>query len=56
MIRVAAQLGAGLDHVRVDFYDCGEHFRIGELTLYAWSGLSKFQPDEADFILGRYWR
>jgi hypothetical protein len=56
MIRVAERLGAGLDHVRVDFYDCGENFRIGELTLYSWSGLSAFKPDEADFILGGYWR
>jgi hypothetical protein len=56
MIRVAERLGAGLDHVRVDLYDCGDSFRIGELTLYSWSGLSKFRPDAADFILGRFWR
>ncbi|MDQ2930642.1 MAG: hypothetical protein M3Y05_07505 [Gemmatimonadota bacterium] len=56
MIAVAERLGAELDHVRVDIYDCGERIWIGELTLYSWSGYSRFEPDEADFELGSYWR
>jgi len=56
MIAVAERLGQGLDHVRVDIYDCGENFWIGELTLYSWSGYSRFEPDEADFALGAHWR
>lgn len=56
MIAMAERLGEGLDHVRVDIYDCGERIWIGELTLYSWSGYSRFEPDEADFELGTYWR
>jgi hypothetical protein len=56
MIGVAERLGAGLDHVRVDVYDCGDRIRIGELTVYSWSGHAHFDPDEADFELGSYWR
>jgi TupA-like ATPgrasp len=56
MIALAERLGQGLDHVRVDIYDCGDCFWIGELTLYSWSGYSRFDPDEADFALGSYWR
>ncbi|MEO8881179.1 MAG: ATP-grasp fold amidoligase family protein [Gemmatimonadaceae bacterium] len=56
MIAVAERLGAGLDRVRVDIYDCGDRIRIGELTLYSWSGYSRFTPDEADFEMGSYWR
>jgi hypothetical protein len=56
MARIARQLGAGLDHVRIDFYDGGERIWVGELTLYSWSGGAAFNPDEADLILGAAWR
>ncbi|MBA2682876.1 MAG: hypothetical protein H0U66_00085 [Gemmatimonadaceae bacterium] len=56
MISIAERLGDGLDHVRVDFYDCGDRIWIGELTIYSWSGYSRFNPDDADFLLGTYWR
>jgi hypothetical protein len=56
MIIMAERLGEGLDHLRVDMYDCGERFWIGELTVYSWSGYSRFQPDEADLELGAFWR
>lgn len=56
MIRIAERLGRDLDQVRIDFYDCGERFYIGEMTLYSWSGMSPFQPDEADFVMGAFWR
>jgi hypothetical protein len=56
MIRAAERLGAGFDHGRVDFYDCGEKIHVGEITVYAWSGLACFNPDSADFLLGKYWR
>jgi hypothetical protein len=55
MIAAAEQLGAGLDHVRVDIYDCGGSFLVGEITLYSWSGLARFNPDSADFALGAAW-
>jgi hypothetical protein len=56
MIGIAERLGKGLDHVRVDFYDCGDCIWIGELTIYPWSGYSRFNPDEADLTLGACWR
>jgi hypothetical protein len=56
MIGIAERLGEGLEHVRVDFYDCGDRFCVGELTLYSWSGLAPFNPDEADVLLGAHWR
>lgn len=56
MIGLAERLGDGLDHVRVDVYDCGDRIWIGELTIYSWSGHARFDPDEADFELGSYWR
>jgi hypothetical protein len=56
MIRAAERIGAGFDHVRVDFYDCGDRIRIGEVTLYPWSGFARFNPDEADAMLGAHWR
>lgn len=54
-IELAERIGAGLDHVRVDFYEWNGQPRVGELTLYNLSGLTRFDPDEADFVLGSWW-
>lgn len=56
MIRVAETLGAGIDHVRVDIFDCGDRFYVGELTPYSWGGFAHFNPPAADLAFGRYWR
>jgi hypothetical protein len=56
MIRVASRLSTGLDHVRVDIYDCGDRFWVGEMTVYPWSGLASFVPDDADYRLGEFWK
>lgn len=56
MLRIAEALGQELDHVRVDFFDGGARFWVGETTLYPWSGLARFEPDSADFDLGAFWR
>jgi hypothetical protein len=56
MLQVAERLGAGLDHVRVDFYDCGGRFYVGELTLYSWGGNAPFYRRDMDVALGRPWR
>jgi hypothetical protein len=56
MARMARQVSAGIDHVRVDFYDGGERIWVGETTMYSWSGYSPFDPEEADRILGAAWR
>jgi hypothetical protein len=55
MVRIAERLAAGLDHVRVDMYECGEEIYVGEMTLYSHSGLHSFQPHSADYLLGSYW-
>jgi hypothetical protein len=55
LVEHAECLGSEVDHVRIDVYDLGDRFYIGELTLYSWSGFGRFNPDEADLILGSYW-
>ena len=36
-------------------YDADDSIWVGELTLYSWSGLTPFTPDEADKLVGSYW-
>lgn len=55
MLRIAESLGEGIDHLRVDFFDGGARFWIGEVTLYPWSGMARFRPDEADHQMGALW-
>ena len=55
MVEVAERMGAGLDHVRVDMYECNDEIYVGELTLYSNSGLQPFEPESADYLLGSYW-
>ena len=40
LITAAEQVAEGVEHVRVDFFDCGPQIFIGEITAYSWSGLS----------------
>jgi hypothetical protein len=56
MIRIAEHLGAGIDHIRVDIYDCEDRIFVGELTPYSWGGFAHFNPEAADLAFGRYWR
>ncbi len=55
MIQIAERLSAGLDHVRVDMYECDDQIYVGEIALYPFSGHHPFQPDSADYLLGSYW-
>lgn len=55
MIAVSERLGAGLSHCRVDLYDCGDSLRVGEITLYSWSGYYPFQDLAYDEQMGRDW-
>jgi hypothetical protein len=55
VLSVAEQIGAGFDHVRVDLYDWDVTPKVGEITVYHWSGLKLFEPPEMDRILGDYW-
>jgi len=56
LIGLAERIADGHEFLRVDFYDCADGLRVGEITLYNWSGLLPFNPPEADLILGSHWR
>lgn len=56
MVAISERLGVGIDHVRVDLYDCHDRVRVGELTLYSWSGHHPTNPRSADYALGAAWR
>ena len=55
MIELAERLGAGLSQCRVDIYDCGDRFMVGEITLYSQSGLVPYPDPAHDFALGAPW-
>ena len=55
MIAIAEGIGKDFDHLRVDVYELGENIWVGELTLYSWSGMIPFSPNEADELVGSYW-
>ena len=52
MLEVAANLSAGIPHLRVDLYVINEKVHFGELTFYHGSGFEKFKPEEWDRKLG----
>jgi hypothetical protein len=54
-INIAERLGAGLVHCRVDIYECADGPRVGEITLYSQSGLSRYEGPDADARLGAPW-
>lgn len=53
MKRLAATLSEGLPFVRVDFYEADGKVYFGEMTLYHWSGLRPFEPEEYDLTFGK---
>ena len=54
MIRMAEELSRGIPFVRIDLYLANHQIYFGEYTFFPASGLSKFCPDEWDFILGEW--
>lgn len=55
MIKIAEKLSEDFPFVRVDLYNVKGRIIFGELTFYPASGyLEKIEPDEFDFILGKY--
>ena len=52
MKKAAAQLSKGLPQARVDLYEVGDKVLFGEVTLFHFSGLVPFRPDEWDKIFG----
>ena len=55
MVRVAQNIAAGFDSLRVDFYMVKDALKIGELTPYPGGGRVKWDPPDLDEILGRLW-
>lgn len=53
MKKVAEQLSKGYPQVRVDLYDLGNKVLFGELTLYHFSGMVPFKPEEWDKRFGQ---
>ena len=54
MKALAEKLSAGFPHVRVDFYNINGQIYFGELTLYHWSGMTPFEPEEWDYTFGSW--
>lgn len=52
MVEYARILSRDFPHVRVDFYNLDGQIVFGELTFYAASGYTLFDPDEFDFRMG----
>lgn len=52
MKHIAEQLSKGMPHVRVDMYDLGDRVLFGELTLFHFSGMVPFEPEEWDMKFG----
>jgi hypothetical protein len=55
MIRIASEIGAAYDFIRVDLYDTDGGVYFGELTPYPTSGMGKFSPPSFDQELGKHW-
>lgn len=53
MIEIARELSKGFPHVRVDLYNVEDNVYFGELTFYTASGYIPFDPDSADFDIGK---
>ena len=50
---IARQLSKNFQYVRVDLYTIGNKIYFGELTFTPTSGVTRFQPDNWDFIFGK---
>lgn len=54
MKSLAAKLSEGIPHVRVDFYEINGHVFFGEMTYSHWGGMTPFDPEEWDYLLGSW--
>ena len=54
MKELAAKLGAGMPHLRVDFYEVNGKVYFGELTFYHYGGLVPFEPNDWDQVFGSW--
>ena len=56
MIEAAETLAAGMDCVRVDFYEVDDRPLFGEMTFYPGSGREVFTDEHYEYELGKLWR
>lgn len=54
MVEIAETLSEGFPHVRIDLYNVDGKILFGEFTLYWGGGLNAFEPDEWDYVFGRW--
>ncbi len=54
MKEIVEKLSAGFAHVRVDLYNINGQIYFGELTLFHWSGMTAFEPEEWDYKFGSW--
>ncbi|MBO7525401.1 MAG: hypothetical protein J6T42_01205, partial [Clostridia bacterium] len=52
MIPLAEKLAEGFPHIRVDLYLVNDRIYFGEMTFFAGSGFTKFEPEKWDRIFG----
>lgn len=55
MLRLADEMGAGWDFIRVDFYLSGGEIWFGEYSPYPHGGLSRYIPRSFGVWLGNFW-
>ena len=53
LLRLASKLSRDTNFLRVDFYIVDNRILFSELTFYPGGGISKFYPEEADYMLGK---
>ncbi len=56
LLRDAATLSAGLDHLRVDMLVTDHGYRVGELTVANGSGMVLYDPPSYDEVFGAMWQ
>jgi hypothetical protein len=53
---IAEKLAQDLDYIRIDFLVSDGRVYVGELTAYHESGMTRYEPDKMDFVLGEWWQ
>ena len=54
MLDFAARISMGHPFLRVDLYDVNNHVYFGEATFFPASGMGRFTPVEADYMIGDF--
>lgn len=54
MLKLTSKLSKGIPSARIDFYEVNGSIYFGEITLFHWSGLTKFEPQIWDEIFGSW--